>query len=145
MTPLICSSDLVDVEPVTGPPTPGTIVVGGSRARDLVCHRVLRVLPNGDVLMAGDHSTSIRRVPAAELTGVVRAVSRDERCLILSDGLLQRVSGVLATWRRLSCDGEMTPRSRAGLSAIVVSLARHIGLWVVGRMMWCVAGRLPNR
>jgi uncharacterized membrane protein (UPF0127 family) len=119
MSPLLEEGDLVEIEPLSGPPGVGAILLARGGAGELVCHRFLG--PRGEGwFVAGDRS-AIELLPPSAILGVARAAERSGRRISLPGPF----APILARLRRNSQRGNGAGR----LSLFAFRLLRRFGGW----------------
>jgi len=138
MEPLLRSGDQVLIEPLSGSPGVGDILLFVG-PRGLVCHRL--VAPRGaGYVLRGDRSPTVDTVGPDALLARVTAIQRGERLLDLHGGLWawrSRAIGNLAALK-WSLAGRIRLPSVRRIGALFVQLAERL---LAGRL--CSSLRVP--
>jgi len=96
MLPSIQPGSLLLISPLPGPPRPGDVVLAHPSDTLWLCHRVLRIMPDGGIITKGDGNPGADApIQQHHIVGHVTAMYRPDGCYVDFSRAPQRVLAAL--------------------------------------------------
>ena len=129
MMPLVQNGDEIIVSSLEDHLKVGALVVAESSDRVFLCHRILEVMPSGEVLLAGDRSRVAEKLHRDHLIGLVQEIRREGYCMRLHTPFGTVVDKAIADLHSTALRYSGSPHRHSRLLARMLMIAVKFLAW----------------